>query len=75
MFGAVIFTAWAITYVNKKKTVYYLAVIDDASTKIVWSTKKDNAKRFVSEADALICIDKIQKVRNNKKKDLKVVQV
>lgn len=67
--------AWAVSYETKTKIVYYLSLVDDEGAKIVWTKRRQNARRFSTESEAQQCIDLIKAKRANKKRQLKTAQV
>jgi len=73
LFGAFIPSNWIVQCVKNKHT-YYLSEIDETSTKLVWTRKKENGKRFGNGNDATKCAELI-KTNHNKKIDISILQV
>lgn len=74
MFGILMTMTWAVTYV-KDGITYYLADIQNSGLKLVWSTKKDKAKKYAVQSAASEIAEMIKKSRKNKKQEINVTQV
>ena len=65
--------AWAVTYV-KNGIKYYLSEVIADSSKYVWTTKKDKAKRYGTQPAAEDMAETVRKT-HKKKVEITVTQV
>lgn len=75
MWGALLGMQWVVIYTTKKSAYYLSNDFDDTYTKIVWTKRKDKAKRFVSEDEANKCIAAMKLARNDKNMALRAAKV
>ena len=67
MFGAMLANQWAIVYTTKKSDYFLSEDHDEDFANIVWTHRKDKARRFASKDEVLKAIEAIRTIRQNKK--------
>jgi hypothetical protein len=75
LFGIPVSATWAVTLVRVKGGTFFLSESDGQATKIVWTRKRDKARRFTTNSDAVKFSELVKSTRSDKKTTIGVVQI
>ena len=73
MFGIPSLTTWSVVF-TKEKVVYYLAESDEVVLRVVWTKRKERARKFISNSDATKFAETIRQTRTDKKITISIEQ-